>query len=92
MLQTLFEILDPAFVLRNSLYSSVLVGAVVPLAGIYLVIGRRTILALMLPQVSTAGVAVMLWTRGIFGLNLAADHHSGSFLMLGLTGAMLAMA
>ena len=53
----LFEMLAPSFVLRNSLYGSVLLGAFVPLIGAFLVIGRRTILALALPQVSTLGVA-----------------------------------
>jgi zinc transport system permease protein len=91
MLDSLSEILSPQFVLRNSLYSSLLVGTFVPLAGIYLVIGRQTILALMLPQVSTAGVALTLWIGGICGLKLTSDHHSGEFLLLGLFGGLTAM-
>jgi zinc transport system permease protein len=92
MFKSLLEILSPDFVLRNSLYSSVLIGAVVPMAGIYLVVGRRTILALMLPQVSTAGVALMLWAGSSLGLSLVSEHHSETFLFLALTGAIIAMA
>jgi ABC-type Mn2+/Zn2+ transport system permease subunit len=89
---TLLEILSPAFTLRNSLYASVLAGAFVPLVGVHLVIGRRAILALALPQVSTLGVALTVWTASVCGMDIASENHGGVFLAMALGGALAAMA
>ena len=87
----LLEMLSPAFVLRNSLYGSVLLGACVPLVGVFLVIGRRTILALALPQVSTLGVAAAVWLLTFCGVRLhRGDSPLPIVAMFG--GAIAAMA
>lgn len=51
------EILSPAFLLRNSVYISVLVGVVCPLVGVYLVLRRLIFMGVALPQVSSCGIA-----------------------------------
>lgn len=87
----LLEILSPDFVLRNSLYSSLLIGAVVPLVGIYLIIARKTILAMALPQVSTLGVAISVWLATLCGFRVGTEHHEAQFLLLAIAGALVAM-
>jgi ABC-type Mn2+/Zn2+ transport system permease subunit len=56
-METLREILDPQFLLRNSLYAGVLVGLVCPLVGVYLVVRRLIFMGVALPQVSSCGIA-----------------------------------
>lgn len=54
----LIEILSPDFLLRDSLLSSLLVGAVCPWVGVYFVLRRIVFLGVALPQVSAAGIAL----------------------------------
>jgi len=56
-MDTLREILDPHFVLRNSVYISLLVGFACPLLGVYLILRRLIFLGVALPQISSAGIA-----------------------------------
>jgi ABC-type Mn2+/Zn2+ transport system permease subunit len=56
-METLLEILDPQFLLRNSLYAGVLIGLVCPLVGVYLVVRRLIFMGVALPQVSSCGIA-----------------------------------
>src|ERR1051325_9619590 len=56
-MDTLKEIFDPHFLLRNSVYISVLIGFVCPLVGVYLVLRRLIFMAVALPQVSSCGIA-----------------------------------
>lgn len=56
-METLREILDPNFLLRNSVYISLLVGLACPLVGAYLVLRRMIFLGVALPQVSSCGIA-----------------------------------
>ena len=91
-MNSLFEILNPNFVLRNSLYSSLLIGAAVPPVGVFLVLGRRTILALTLPQVSTLGVALVVWLGSFFGVHFASGEGNASFMVWALFGSLSAMA
>ena len=49
-METLREMLDPAFLLRNSVYMSLLVGLVCPLVGAYLVLRRLILLGVALPH------------------------------------------
>lgn len=88
----LVEILDPHFVLRNSVYASILIGAVVPLAGIQLVLSRRAILALALPEAGGMGVAFTAWLSALLGLHTTHNHEGGVlFFFWGLVGAFVAM-
>mgnify|MGYP001162884481 CR=1 FL=1 len=57
MIALLQEIFDPRFLLRNSVYISLLIGFVCPLVGVYLVIRRLVFMAVALPQVSSSGIA-----------------------------------
>jgi ABC-type Mn2+/Zn2+ transport system permease subunit len=56
-MEMLTEILSPSFLLRNSIYVSVLVGVVCPLVGVYLVIRRLIFMGVALPQISSCGIA-----------------------------------
>ena len=56
-METLREVLDPGFLLRNSVYISLLVGLVCPLVGVYLVLRRLIFMGVALPQISSCGVA-----------------------------------
>jgi ABC-type Mn2+/Zn2+ transport system permease subunit len=57
MIDLLKEIFDPQFLLRNSVYISLLIGFVCPLIGVYLVLRRLIFMAVALPQVSSCGIA-----------------------------------
>jgi ABC-type Mn2+/Zn2+ transport system permease subunit len=56
-METLREILSPDFLLRNSVYISLLVGLVCPLVGVYLVLRRLIFMGVALPQISSCGIA-----------------------------------
>lgn len=56
-MEILREILDPGFLLRNSVYMSLLVGLACPLVGVYLVLRRLVFMGVALPQVSSCGIA-----------------------------------
>src|ERR1039457_1617542 len=59
-METLKEILSPDFLLRNSVYTSVLVGFACPLVGVFLVLRRLVFMGVALPQVSSTGVALAM--------------------------------
>src|SRR5256885_10208250 len=82
---TLREIFDPHFLLRNSVYISLLVGLVCPLVGIYLVLRRLIFMGVALPQISSCGIAFAfaLHTWGVI------PHFEGSEHGLALFGASL---
>ena len=63
-METILEIFDPAFLSRNSVYISLLVGFVVPLVGVYLVLRRVVFLGVALPQVSSCGIAFAFALQG----------------------------
>ncbi len=58
-MDALREILSPDFLLRNSIYVSLLVGLVCPLVGVYLVVRRLIFMGVALPQISSCGIAFM---------------------------------
>ncbi len=59
-METLRQILSPDFLLRNSVYTSVLVGFACPLVGVFLVMRRLVFMGVALPQISSTGVAIAL--------------------------------
>ena len=59
-MESLKEILSPGFLLRNSVYTSVLIGFACPLVGVFLVLRRLVFMGVALPQISSTGVAVAL--------------------------------
>jgi ABC-type Mn2+/Zn2+ transport system permease subunit len=56
-MDTLREIFSPDFLLRNSIYISLLVGLVCPLVGVYLMLRRLIFMGIALPQISSCGIA-----------------------------------
>src|SRR5206468_948012 len=54
---TLREIFSSEFLLRNSVYMSLLVGLACPLVGVYLVARRLVFMGVALPQISSCGIA-----------------------------------
>jgi ABC-type Mn2+/Zn2+ transport system permease subunit len=56
-METLREIFDPNFLLRNSVYMSLLIGLTCPLVGVYLVLRRLVFMGVALPQISSCGIA-----------------------------------
>lgn len=59
-MNNIIDIFSPDFLLKNSLYVSVIVGLVCPLSGIYLVLRRMVFLGVALPQISSLGIALAL--------------------------------
>jgi ABC-type Mn2+/Zn2+ transport system permease subunit len=80
-------ILSPDFLLRNSIYTSVLVGLACPLVGVFLVVRRLVFMGVALPQISSTGVAVALSLPLWFGFKLA-DHSSQSAHTLAFAGSI----
>jgi len=59
-MESLEQILSPDFLLRNSVYTSVLIGFACPLVGVFLVLRRLVFMGVALPQISSTGVAIVL--------------------------------
>ena len=75
-MESLYQILSPDFLLRNSVYTSVLIGFACPLVGVFLVMRRLVFMGVALPQISSTGVAIALSLPLWFGFNLAGhDSH-----------------
>jgi ABC-type Mn2+/Zn2+ transport system permease subunit len=90
-METLLQMLAPDFLLRNSLYSSVLVGLACPLVGVFLVLRRLVFLGVALPQISSAGIALAfslpLWL-GIVPGTMLHSHGSGATHALAFAGSL----
>ena len=72
-METLLQILSPDFLLRNSVYTSILVGFACPLVGAFLVLRRLVFMGVALPQISSTGVAVALSAPLWLGVSQAAQ-------------------
>ena len=59
-MNVLREIFDPAFLLRDALHTSILIGLACPVVGVFLVLRRMVFLGVALPQISSTGVALAL--------------------------------
>ena len=82
-MESLKEILSPDFLLRNSVYTSVLIGFACPLVGVFLVLRRLVFMGVALPQLSSTGVAVALsvplWLGAIQPEHAAQNEHLLAF-------------
>jgi ABC-type Mn2+/Zn2+ transport system permease subunit len=87
-METLHEILSPDFLLRNSLYTSVLIGFACPLVGVFLVLRRLVFMGIALPQISSTGVAVALSLPVWLGTSQSA-HTSTSEHLLAFAGSTI---
>ena len=56
-METLREVLAPDFLLRNSVYTGLLVGFACQLVGVYLILRRLIFMGVALPQISSCGIA-----------------------------------
>src|SRR4051794_10074105 len=88
-METLREILDPDFILRNSVYVSLLVGFACPLVGIYLVVRRLIFMGVALPQISSAGIAFAfaLPALGVMD-HMHLGHFAGDERLLAFVGGL----
>jgi len=86
-METLRHILSPDFLLRNSVYTSVLVGFACPLVGVFLVVRRLVFMGVALPQISSTGVAIALSLPLWLGFRLT-DHGSHSAHELAFVGSI----
>ncbi len=86
-METLKEILSPDFLLRNSVYTSVLIGFACPLVGVFLVLRRLVFMGVALPQISSTGVALALSIPFWLGLNPQHVEHSEH--VIAFAGSML---
>jgi ABC-type Mn2+/Zn2+ transport system permease subunit len=86
-MEIIYQIFSPDFLLRNSIYTIVLVGLVCPLVGVFLVMRRLVFMGVALPQISSTGVAVALSLPLWLGFNLS-EHSSHSTHMLAFIGSI----
>jgi ABC-type Mn2+/Zn2+ transport system permease subunit len=86
-METLRQILSPDFLLRNSIYTSVLIGFACPLVGVFLVLRRLIFMGVALPQISSTGVAVALSLPLWLGMDLNG-HTSQSTHVLAFVGSI----
>src|ERR1043166_5409997 len=84
-METLREIFDPNFLLRNSVYMSLLVGLACPLVGVYLLLRRLVFMGVALPQISSCGIA-FAFALHAWGL---IPHSAGSENTLAFLGSSL---
>jgi ABC-type Mn2+/Zn2+ transport system permease subunit len=95
MFEALREILASDFLLRNSIYATLLVGLMCPVIGCYLILRRLVFLGVALPQVASAGVALTLslhvWVGSDSALHFFTESHlTGSLIFTFITIVALA--
>ena len=72
-MEALHHILSFSFLLRNSVYTSVLIGFACPLVGVFLVLRRLVFVGVALPQISSTGIALSLSLPLWFGFQVTAQ-------------------
>jgi ABC-type Mn2+/Zn2+ transport system permease subunit len=85
-MDSLKEILSPDFLLRNSVYTSVLIGFACPLVGVFLVLRRLIFMGVALPQISSTGVAIALSVPVWLGAK--PDHAAHGEHLIAFAGSM----
>lgn len=86
-MESLRQILSPDFLLRNSVYTSVLIGFACPLVGVFLVLRRLVFMGVALPQISSTGIAIALSVPMWLGLMKPehAEHSEHFYAFVGST-------
>lgn len=87
-MESLRQILSPDFLLRNSVYTSVLIGFACPLVGVFLVLRRLVFMGVALPQISSTGIAVAFSVPMWLGL-LQPEHAAHSEHLYAFAGSAL---
>jgi len=85
-MESLRQILSPDFLLRNSVYTSVLIGFACPLVGVFLVLRRLVFMGVALPQISSTGIAIALSVPMWLGL-LQPEHAAHSEHLYAFAGS-----
>src|SRR6185369_423836 len=85
---TLKQVLSPDFLLRNSVYTSVLIGFACPLVGVFLVLRQLVFMGVALPQISSTGVAIALSLPVWLG-TMPPEHASHSEHLLAFAGSLV---
>jgi ABC-type Mn2+/Zn2+ transport system permease subunit len=80
-MDALRQILSADFLLRNSVYTSVLIGLACPLVGVFLVLRRLVFMGVALPQISSAGVALALSLPMWLGTGVTAHSSQGEHML-----------
>jgi ABC-type Mn2+/Zn2+ transport system permease subunit len=86
-LETLQKVISPDFLLRNSVYTSVLIGFACPLVGVFLVLRRLVFMGVALPQISSTGVAIALSVPMWLGV-ISPEHAAHKEHILAFGGSM----
>src|ERR1700754_3924306 len=93
MIESLKEILAPDFLLRDSIYVTLMVGLACPLIGSFLILRRLVFLGVALPQVASAGVALTLslhiWTAHDSAFHEVTESHLGGSLVFTFVAIIL---
>lgn len=84
-MEALREILAFDFLLRNALWTVLLIGFACPVVGVFLVLRRLAFLGVALPQISSTGVALALSLHAWFGSH---DHGHGTATSLAFAGSL----
>jgi ABC-type Mn2+/Zn2+ transport system permease subunit len=87
-MESLRDILSPDFLLRNSVYTSVLIGFACPLVGVFLVLRRLVFMGVALPQISSTGIAIALSVPMWLGL-LQPEHAEHSEHLYAFAGSTI---
>jgi ABC-type Mn2+/Zn2+ transport system permease subunit len=87
-MESLRQIISPDFLLRNSVYTSVLIGFACPLVGVFLVLRRLVFMGVALPQISSTGIAIALSVPMWLGL-LQPEHAAHSEHLYAFVGSTL---
>jgi ABC-type Mn2+/Zn2+ transport system permease subunit len=87
-MESLRQILSPDFLLRNSVYTSVLIGFACPLVGVFLILRRLVFLGVALPQISSTGIAIAFSVPMWLGL-LPPEHAAHSEHLFAFAGSAI---
>src|SRR5438067_11195278 len=86
--ETFRQILSPEFLLRNSLYTNVLIGLACPLVGVFRELRRLVFMGVALPQISSTGVAIALSVPMWLGI-VQPEHAAHSAHLFAFAGSMV---
>jgi ABC-type Mn2+/Zn2+ transport system permease subunit len=92
----MFEYFSSEFLFAKAVWASVLIGLLLPVVGRHLILGRRLMLGLAVPQLAMTGIAAVFLAAGLgwgwaSGMEDAAKARAGAMLF-GLPGLLLIAA